>query len=264
MVKTALNLQASNEIHSRRAFSLLELLIVGFVTTILVALLLLGLSRARAQIQSASCKSNLQQIGVAAKIYASESGRYPPEAALAGGQLVTWADRLFPNNPSAWTNRFCQCPAYVGQGGLVRIVEPLSRGEILTSFAYNEWGMVDTSRFPRLGLGVARRTAASEPEITAPSEMFAIADSRTFRNESGPYGFVELHGRMQMQPFFYYAEETPPLHLQGYNILFGDGHVALVKRKAYLYPPLAAPHWNRDNQQHPEAWRSTDQWAIQN
>ena len=109
--------------------------------------------------------------------------------------------------------------------------------------------MVDVSRFPKLGLGLPRRSTASEPEVTAPSEMVTVADSRTFRN---------------MNPFFSYREETEPLHGKGYNILFADGHVLLVKRKQYLYPPLAAHNWNRDNQPHPEFWRATNEWAIKN
>jgi prepilin-type processing-associated H-X9-DG protein len=109
------------------------------------------------------------------------------------------------------------------------------------------------------------RSTVSEQEIAAPSEMFTIADSRTLINEMTPHGLVEqLHGEMQMQAFNHFHEETDPIHGEGYNILFADGHVTLVKRKQYLYPPVAAHHWNRDNQPHPEAWRPTNIWAVQN
>ena len=80
----------------------------------------------------------------------------------------------------------------------------------------------------------------------------------------GPYGVIKpLHGLIQMQPFVAYHEETAPLHGQGYNILFADGHVALVRRSNYLYPPRAAHNWNRDNQPHQELWRPMNQWAEQ-
>ncbi len=58
--------------------------------------------------------------------------------------------------------------------------------------------------------------------------------------------------------------EAAPPHSQGYNLLFNDAHVALVKRKDYLYPPRTAHHWNRDNQPHPELWSPTSHWAVQN
>jgi hypothetical protein len=41
-------------------------------------------------------------------------------------------------------------------------------------------------------------------------------------------------------------------------------HVALIKRKDYLFPPRTGQNWNKDNQPHPEAWAPTNQWAVQN
>ena len=60
-----------------------------------------------------------------------------------------------------------------------------------------------------------------------------------------------------------YTEAAPP-HSQGYNMLFGDTHVALVARKDYLFPPRTAHNWNRDNQPHTELWSPTNEWVIQN
>jgi hypothetical protein len=36
------------------------------------------------------------------------------------------------------------------------------------------------------------------------------------------------------------------------NMLFCDGHVALLKRSDYWYPPRSASNWNSDHQPHPE------------
>jgi hypothetical protein len=46
-------------------------------------------------------------------------------------------------------------------------------------------------------------------------------------------------------------------------MLFGDGHVLLVNRSDYLFPPRTAHDWNRDNQPHPEAWAPRQMWAVQ-
>jgi prepilin-type processing-associated H-X9-DG protein len=57
--------------------------------------------------------------------------------------------------------------------------------------------------------------------------------------------------------------ETPPPHGNSYNILFVDGHGALVKRRDFLYPPRTASDWNSDNQPHPEAWAPASDWVVQ-
>jgi prepilin-type processing-associated H-X9-DG protein len=149
---------------------------------------------------------------------------------------------------------------------LVKVIErPQSDIFIYTSYAYNSCGMVAVARHPKLGLGLFPRTPVLEQEVAAPSEMFVVADSRTFRNMNNSVeGMVEpLHGFDQMNPWASFTEETSPIHGEGYNMLFADGHVTLVKRSEYLYPPRTAKNWNRDNQPHSEAWEPTNGWAVQ-
>lgn len=55
---------------ARRAFSL----VVFGIITILIAILLPAMSRARAQAKSVQCQSNLRQIGQAMLMYANEHG----------------------------------------------------------------------------------------------------------------------------------------------------------------------------------------------
>ncbi len=50
-------------------FTLVELLVVIAVIAILAALLLPALAKAKASAQSAACKSNLRQLGIALTIY---------------------------------------------------------------------------------------------------------------------------------------------------------------------------------------------------
>lgn len=73
----------------RRAFTLIELLIVATIIAILAAILLPALSKARDQVRSISCRSNLKQLMTAMFAYVGEQN------ALPGTHGLFWMQLLF-------------------------------------------------------------------------------------------------------------------------------------------------------------------------
>lgn len=76
---------------SRHGFSLVELLVTLGIISVLVALLIPAVSNTRSAALSATCQSNLRQIGICLTQYASDNeGMYPPSADDATGGYYPW------------------------------------------------------------------------------------------------------------------------------------------------------------------------------
>ena len=97
---------------SRPGFSLIELLVVIAIISILAALLLPALTRAKSSAKSIACTSNLHQIGIAFNVYVPDNHDHLP---VCAGYLPSQMPRLPPITTTLFsnvkTNRVFACPA---------------------------------------------------------------------------------------------------------------------------------------------------------
>ncbi len=80
----------------RGGFTLIELLVVISVITLLIALLLPALSKARDAANAAVCMSQVRQIGLALTAYCEDHKGWLPIVHQLGGGNYVWWDRMLP------------------------------------------------------------------------------------------------------------------------------------------------------------------------
>ncbi len=236
----------------RSAFTLIELLVVIAVVAVLAALLLPSLSKAKAAAQSARCKSNLHQIGIALKLYTDEFQKYPLCAAMEGGAQAysLWDGKILPF--AAGNRDLFLCPS---QQPVSKWTNDPSVPQRNPSYGYN---MAGSGRYPgsstSLGLdvGSARFGSVSgrglpEAQVQVPSDMLAVADCHPMTG-GGDHDLDDLF------PVNLLAE-LAPRHNLGENAVFCDAHVEFARQNVWLRKSeIFRQRWNNDHQPHPETW----------
>jgi prepilin-type N-terminal cleavage/methylation domain-containing protein/prepilin-type processing-associated H-X9-DG protein len=253
-------------------FTLVELLVVIAVIAILAALLLPALAKAKASAQSAACKSNLRQLGLALNMYVHDNEKYPSNIELYGplgfqgfySYGLNWL-RPYMSQPSALADVRLKMAFTKPDVFVCPARRPVKVPGLLTNpgaytyppgYDYNEAGTGKNQLHSRLGLGAAivfsgwaspdslpadrsESFEVSAASVKAPSDMIAIGDTGGGAS-IGPNIVGSLIGA---------------IHSAGANVAFCDGHVEYAKQPKWVEATdTARKRWNNDNQPHPETW----------
>lgn len=218
---------------TRNGFTLIELLVVVSVIVLLAAILFPVFARARENARRASCQNNLKNLGLAVAQYVSDyDSRFPP--AMQGNG--SW-DRLIQpyvgaivkiNAPSG----IFKCPSdYFTR----------NNGRTPRSYAMPQPGGDGSSGMSGIYISTApvRYIGWAESQVPAPSQTLLLVEhmfskDKASGNNLGDTANVTCYGpswpRFRSQDY----EAKEPIHLDGWNYLFVDGHVKWLRPEATI------------------------------
>lgn len=241
---------------AKRAFTLLELLVVIAIIAVLAALLLPALGRAKAAARRISCASNLHQLGVALRLYVDDFRKYP----VYGGRVsisilppnyrTTYWDYMllaymrdnmssyvcpgqFPTNYNIWTN-----------WTIVDVTPTIWPNR---SYGYNAHGSVPGIENLVTGRGLGGGPGSfgvpsftSESQVVAPGDMVAMADYDPTVDDDHD---GDLHPDQ-----LYSLTLSGVHHSRSANVVFCDAHVEYARTNQWrAIAPQARQRWNSDH-----------------
>lgn len=210
----------------RSAFTLVELLLVIGIIGLLIALLMPALATARERAQRTSCTSNLRQVHVAFELYAHDNRDQVP---LGYRHNPAWANQSKQLNSQiyAFTNQRYVLMGYLYQSNLLNDGRAFfCPTESNPRFA---WNTPENPWPPGEGVNVMKNTSAGfamRPEVAIPDQLhlpypgFVMPKLSKFKMKAILADLTSSKVRLETR------------HRTGLNVLYGDGSVKWISRRA--------------------------------
>ena len=249
----------------RRAFTLVELLVVIGIIAVLISMLLPALNRAREQARSAKCLSNLRQLAMATMGYTNFNKGYFPGQGGKGNsppdQWIAWADTIAkdddPTDPAYIDNSALQ-PYLGARGDALRAIFRCDSDDVETrpvmpgpekyrySYSMNQMltnpGKYDAAPW----LVNSKKGRTKIPEVRNSSQKIMMVEEDTKSIDDGVWNAF-IMDTSSSPPVFYGRGGTPTgnpnqladrhelsknkLHPFGRgNVAFCDGHAEIISR----------------------------------
>lgn len=221
--------------NKRLAFTLIELLVVIAIIAILAAILFPVFGRARENARRSSCQSNLKQLGLGMTLYAQDyDERFVPSMRSVGSPVVSYVpfdkaiqpylgQQVNMNNGSPM---ILKCPS-----------DPRPRNPGQSARSYSIACRGTTNAADPLLQFTGARVSTSDPgeyysgrvlsEIPSAAEVIMLVEHPHTNNRVDGYNET-LIGSPNVQA----NDVTLPIHFEGWNYLFVDGHVKWLKPQA--------------------------------
>jgi len=215
------------------AFTLVELLTVIGIISILIAILLPALNRARDSAQAAVCASNIRQLHIASMGYAAENRGYWPPAHFDYTTVATNLHRWHGTRQStseAFNMNGSLLKSFLQTGAVKEcpVFEPAHPGFEASAggYGYNNH-YLGSSIAVEVGQSYADNHPAKTSQLRKPAETVAFTDAAFGDPRLIEYSFVEPPVAISQWGSFPNSPSIHFRHRDKANTCWADGHVTL-------------------------------------